>query len=260
MQVDRASALHGGPAPPLRVLRQTDRDAVVVKPAGVSSEAPHSARDAKDPLRAGAPTLIEHARAQFAWPDAQLPHRLDRPTRGLVVIARDRAAVAAHNEAIRAGRWIKHYLARVRCIAPAAPASLLGHHRAFLRREGRTARLVRSGGDPAHLEILAVAPAPGRAGEHHALIRLQTGRFHQIRAMLAGLGAPLVGDAEYGGAPGPFSLEHAALAFPDPASGAIVRLYDPADPEREPLDASLAAALAAASAGDDPAEGSAPRT
>ncbi|MGH7161937.1 MAG: hypothetical protein ACREID_00525, partial [Planctomycetota bacterium] len=91
--------------------------------------------------------------------------------------------------------------------------------------------------------VLDVAPAPGRPGEAHALIDLGTGRFHQIRAMLAALGAPLVGDALYGGAPGPFYLEHAALFFTDFSTrrGSIAHL--PGDPEREPLFPPLQARL-----------------
>lgn len=231
----------------IRVLRQTDRDAVVVKPAGMSSEAPGG----KLPESPGR-TLIEHVRVQLAWPDAQLPHRLDRPTRGLVVVARDRAAVAAHNEAIREGRWVKHYIARVR----ACPPGLVGEHRAFIRREGKLARLVRSGGDPARLEVLAVAPAPAappapspHATDFHALIRLDTGRFHQIRVMLAGLGAPLVGDADYGGPRGTFYLEHAVLSYPDIATDETVRIFDADDPERQPLDPALASALASVLSG-----------
>lgn len=247
----------------IRVLRQTERDAVVVKPAGMSSEAPggklpespgrerageHEHERTRERASA-ARTLIEHVRVQLAWPDAQLPHRLDRPTRGLVVVARDRAAVAAHNEAIREGRWTKHYIARV-C---ACPPGLVGEHRAFIRREGKLARLVRSGGDPARLEVLAVAPAPrapappapsSHTGGFHALIRLDTGRFHQIRVMLAGLGAPLVGDADYGGPRGTFYLEHAVLSYPDIATGETVRIFQADDPEREPLDPGLASALA----------------
>lgn len=224
------------------VVARTERDAVILKPAGLSCEAP--GRDA------AGDTLLAQARELLGWPDAQLPHRLDRPTRGFVVLARDRAAVAAHNEAIRQGAWTKHYVARVAPRAGVDPRMLLGEHKAYLRREGQVARVVRSGGDPSRLAIVAIAPAPGRAGEWHALIRLDTGRYHQIRAMCANLGIPLVGDAAYGGTPGPFWLDHCSLWLPAadaPAGAAPVRVYIPNDPGREPLDASVASALAAAS-------------
>ena len=223
------------------VVARTERDAVILKPAGLSCEAP--GRDA------AGDTLLAQARALLGWPGAQLPHRLDRPTRGFVVVARDRAAVAAHNEAIRQGAWTKHYLARVAPRAGLDPCTLVGEHRAYLRREGQVAHVVRSGGDPSRLAIMAAAPAPARPGEWHLLVRLDTGRYHQIRAMCANLGMPLVGDAPYGGAPGPFWLDHCSLWMPAagaPASAAPVRVYIPNDAGREPLDASVASALAAA--------------
>ena len=221
------------------VVRRGEREAVVVKPAGLSSEAPGAGRP-------GAPrTLIEQARALLGWPDAQLPHRLDRPTRGFVVVARDRGAVAEHNESIRAGRWTKRYLARVRPAAGTRAEALVGEHRAYLRREGPVARVVRSGGDPSMLAVEAVAPVPGRTGEHHALVLLGTGRFHQVRAMLAHLGAPLVGDRDYGGAAGTMFLEHAWLAFPSADDGVRRVHWRPDDRDREPVDASLVARLSA---------------
>ncbi|NBQ16198.1 MAG: hypothetical protein EBU31_16695, partial [Proteobacteria bacterium] len=92
-----------------------ERDAVILKPAGLSSEAPGTGASAPE-------TLLTQARALLGWPDAQLPHRIDRPTRGFVVVARDREAVAAHNESIRAGTWTKHYLARIAPIERGADA------------------------------------------------------------------------------------------------------------------------------------------
>ena len=111
-------------------------------------------------------------------------------------------------------------------------AALVGPHRAYLRREGKVARIVRSGGDPSSLSVDAVAPAPGRQGEWHALVTLGTGRYHQIRAMLANLGFPLVGDRDYGVAPGTMYLEHASLRFPSLAGGEVT-LAERHDPGRE---------------------------
>lgn len=180
--------------PDLEVVARNDVEAVVYKPAGLSSErTQHEAGPALD-------SLVARARTVLSWPEARLPHRLDRPTRGLVMISRDAASAAAHAREQREGRWTKLYFARVPLRADGRPATaLVGPQKAYLRREGQRAIVVRSGGDPARLDVLAVEPATDRAGEAHALVLLDTGRFHQIRAMLAHLGFPLVGDDLYRG-------------------------------------------------------------
>lgn len=215
---------------PFRPVWHCSDSLVIVKPAGVSSE---GANDA----------ALETVRSRARWPDARLPHRLDRITRGFLLIARDAAAVARHNEAIRDRLWRKVYLARLRPAGEAA--ALLGPHKAYLKRDGPIARVVRSGGDPSFLEVVAVAPAPERAGEVHAVIRLLTGRYHQIRAMMAGLAAPLAGDRIYGDTTACVpTLEHAVFGFPT-GDGTRVTLWNAQDPDREPVASSVVAALAA---------------
>lgn len=219
------------PLPDAPILHRGERLLVVRKPAGRSSE--------------GHPDAVrEEIARREGWPDARLPHRLDRMTCGALLVARDAASCAECAAAIREGRWVKGYLARV--ASPADPGALIGAHRRYLRRVGPIARVVRAGGDPSRLEIRAAAPAPGRPGELHLAIRLLTGRYHQIRAMCADLGAPLVGDESYGGPPGPAWLEHAAFAFPErgPEGERWIRLVDPQDPRREPVASSILDALA----------------
>ena len=186
-------------------------EAVVFKPAGLSSE--RGAGDAGDSLATRVPRLL-------GWSDCWLPHRLDRPTRGLMIVAGSKDAAARCSEEIRAGAWTKWYLARIPRV-PIATArspfrtaeSLVGPHRAYLKRVGRLAESVRSGGDPSRLEVLAVAPSTDHPSSAHALLRLDTGRYHQIRVMLAALGYPLVGDTDYGGAAGGRALDLESVAL-----------------------------------------------
>jgi 23S rRNA-/tRNA-specific pseudouridylate synthase len=118
------------------------------------------------------------------------------------MIAADAQRAADHAREIREKKWTKYYIARVEARTSAGAATdVVGRHRAYVRREGRLARCVRSGGDPASLEVLAVALAEDAPRHAHLLIRLETGRFHQIRVMMANLGFPLVGDLDYHGRP-----------------------------------------------------------
>ncbi|MFM7261285.1 MAG: pseudouridine synthase [bacterium] len=236
------------PSPALDVLWTGDREVAVEKPAGLSSERPDSrnssasgvspsgnspsgaspfgrvdSRRSSDSGSSSTDAAITRARDQFGWPDAQLPHRLDRPTSGILVVSADRARAAEHAAEMREGRWTKWYIARI--AAHESLGELVGRHRRFVRREGRLARCVRSGGDPASLEVLAVALALDRASEAHALIRLETGRFHQIRVMFSDLGAPLLGDVDYGGARSRPALELIACGLRIVRERETVRIF-----------------------------------
>jgi len=205
---------------------------VVRKPAGLACELP------RDPA---ADSIVMRLRAE-GHGDVRLVHRLDTPACGLLVVATSQPAAAHYSAEIAGRRWEKWYAAEV-----AAPmgkaAALVGRHRMYLSTEGRRAVVVRSGGKPAFLTVhhASASTVPRRS---LVLIELHTGRFHQIRVMLATLGAPLVGDTLYGAAPSPdFYLEHVALRAV-PFGEAEARVWrSPAANDRPLWPADLDAAL-----------------
>ncbi|MFM7052833.1 MAG: pseudouridine synthase [Planctomycetota bacterium] len=256
----------------LREIWRGSDEAALFKPAGLSSERPAAESSSRGSgaaqasaaaqaspsahISGSADSFIVRARSQLGWPDAQLPHRLDRPTSGILMVAGTRARVADHAEEQRRGLWTKWYVARLPARGHGGrPASgLLGPHRAYIRRRGRLAECVRSGGDPAFLEILAVEPATDRSDESHALIRLDTGRFHQIRAMLAHAGFPLAGDADYGARSDPsrFELVAAGLAIDRPAGRIALEVLDCCKGLSPRIEARLREALTEARPTDEP--------
>jgi len=216
------------------VFAQTAHEIVVIKPSGMACEL------TSDPKRR---SLLSRLRDVTPNGNPRLPHRLDRVTRGLVLVARSDEAIAFHNEQIRLGHWGKLYLARALAPLRDRAEALLGMHRVHLRNRSGRARVVRSGGKRAETEILAYAPTPGQDGEMHVLIRLHTGRFHQLRATLAHLGIPLVDDWIYSSSPGRgkerFYLEHIALRCRLFGEGTPCVLHWHEDPDRESIDPGL---------------------
>jgi 23S rRNA pseudouridine1911/1915/1917 synthase len=199
-----------------RLLYADAEIAVVDKPAGVP---------AQPTLTTDAGTLPELVAALLGSP-VTLVHRLDRETSGVTVFARTKAAAAALAEAFRTGAPEKTYLA----LAARAPSPREGRVDAPLGKDPARAglRRVDPRGDPAATRYRTL-----REGPSAALVEAspETGRTHQIRVHLAHLGAPLLGDARYGGPRRvgelavPRVMLHARrLAVAHPATGARLLL------------------------------------
>jgi 23S rRNA-/tRNA-specific pseudouridylate synthase len=217
----------------LHVVHDGPGEVVVVKPAGLATEV------SRDP---SADSLARRLELEgIATP--RLVHRLDAPACGLVLVARTPEAAAHHSREIAARRWAKWYVARV-AQAPVRAAALVGPHRAYLKTEGRRAAVVRAGGKASFLDVTAAAAAGDDAGHSHVLVRLRTGRFHQIRAMLAHAGAPLAGDVDYGGPAGRLYLEQVVLGATLP-SGAWTVWEAPDHADRDRWSPAMQAAVEA---------------
>lgn len=215
-----------------RILQETENEIVLYKPAGMACE------KRVDPRRESLLALLSdrlHA-------PVYLPHRLDAITCGIVLAARSKEAVAYYNKQIQERNWHKFYIARVKWDDRLSTDQIMGTHKAYLKRKGNRATVVRSGGAPSFLEVLAVEKADGAGDECHVLIKLLTGRYHQIRVMFQNLGMPLCGDPLYGvpeKKPSSFYLEHAALGYVEMGSGKWKYILTPRQDLAEKVDSVL---------------------
>lgn len=177
-----------GPPPPFpEVAWEDDRVAVVVKPPGMMC---HPAGDRH------VYALIGLLRTR--WPDADLVHRIDKHTSGLVCVSKDVEANIALKGSFRGDDTHKAYQAIVRGIPPWRTHVMQGGIGAA---EGpvRIQMAVRDDGLPSFTEATVLGSQDSPVGPiTRVRCRITTGRTHQIRVHLSHAGYPLLGDRLYG--------------------------------------------------------------
>ncbi|GDX82764.1 pseudouridine synthase [Deltaproteobacteria bacterium] len=172
------------PREPWLTVLHEDRDLVVIdKPAGLFSV------PGVDPAHHDS----AYARVLARWPLAQVVHRLDLSTSGLLVFALRRKSEAALRAQFQARTVEKVYVARVSGnLQPDSGEVDLGIEpdlaRPPLQRVSATGR-------QSHTRWTVIAR---EAASTLVELRPTTGRQHQLRVHLAALGHPILGDTLYG--------------------------------------------------------------
>jgi 23S rRNA pseudouridine955/2504/2580 synthase len=167
-------------------------------------------------------------------PDGQRPrlvHRLDKDTAGCLLVAKTRFAAAALSKSFRARSTRKIYWALVAGV----PKPKQGRISTFLAKEEReedsVMRIARHGEEGASHAVTYYAVVE-TAARTLAWVSLKpvTGRTHQLRAHMAHIGHPIVGDPKYferenwelpGGMQNRLHLVARRIAVPHPRGGTI---------------------------------------
>jgi len=195
------------PVPDFEVVHEDPSFLIVHKPAGlVTAPTPESDRG----------DLLDLLGRRFG--EVYLVHRIDMPTSGLLVFARTRDANKQLGDAFKEHDVEREY--RAVAIGDVAAQTI---DRPI---DGRRA-------------VTHIAPLEPLVGATLISARLETGRTHQIRIHLAGLGHPVAGDRSHGGetsrtflprAPR-LALHAAVLGFAHPVTGERMRWERPVPEE-----------------------------
>ncbi|MBI5203102.1 MAG: RluA family pseudouridine synthase [Elusimicrobia bacterium] len=169
---------------------------------------PEAASREPDPNLAGLLLRVRPEIAKAGTPRCGLVHRLDRPTSGVLLVAKTPAAHAKLVEGFAEREIAKTY----RAIVLGAPEQKrIDVNAPVGRQPGRRRMEVLPWGRPSQTEFKIVETATGASLVE---ARPKTGRTHQIRVHLAEVGLPVLGDPE--SIRGPERAKLSEYRLPDP--------------------------------------------
>lgn len=195
---------------------------VLYKPAGVPVQSARvGAKDCESMLKnyLYEKSLNEQKLCADQTPYLGIVHRLDQPVEGLLVFAKTSTAAAELNRQLQDGRMKKSYLAVLESVDNSVKKYRKNRKDGgklnenvektvdnwskivdFLKKNGKEncSAIVQEGTPGAKKAVLRYRILQAIEGRKLAEIQLLTGRHHQIRVQMAGMGTPLMGDRKYG--------------------------------------------------------------
>ena len=168
----------------MKILFEDKHLAVVQKDAGILSEPDGSGND------------IVTLCSQHTGNECFLVHRLDRGTGGVMVLAKTKLCAGKLSALVSERAFSKEYLAVIK----GTPAEKEGVFKDLLFKDSRKNKSFvvsrqRKGVKEASLEYRVLS---SRDDTSLVLVKLHTGRTHQIRVQFASRKMPLLGDGKYG--------------------------------------------------------------
>lgn len=173
-----------------------ERDFLVcVKPQGVPSQSDTTGSDNMTSLLSA--YLLELGEQN----DIFVVHRLDRTTGGLILYARNKAAASYFSRLVaEKDGFEKHYLAVIHGKLEEKDGNMTDYlFKDSTQKKAFVVKGERKGAKLASLDYCVKQTITGDKKSFSLLeIKLNTGRFHQIRAQLSSRGMPIFADGKYG--------------------------------------------------------------
>ncbi|KAA1259772.1 Ribosomal large subunit pseudouridine synthase A [Rubripirellula obstinata] len=199
----------------IKILQREPTWLAAEKPAGLPTQAAQGVDSLEIQLRAQLADSVEYL---------AMPHRLDVPVGGVILVATTKKAARLLSEQFAARKIDKTYHAVV-----AGDAS--GIERCWKDR-------IRKIADHPKVEIADETASDAKsavtrvenvdydaAGDRTRLIlKPETGRMHQLRIGSASRGFPILGDSLYGDSAGEIQLRAVSIEFHDPSNGKRTRV------------------------------------
>lgn len=170
-----------------------DEDILVInKPSGIATQSSKiGEKDIESECR-------KYRKQKGEKPEIYIVHRLDQPVSGLLLLAKTKDAAAVLSKDMQRFGFVKEYKAQI--LKPDSGYKKEDRLENYLIKDSKTnsSRVASETENGAKKAILTYETISEDSETAQVLIRLETGRHHQIRVQFSNAGMPLLGDLKYG--------------------------------------------------------------